>query len=97
MIGPYRLGAFLGDGGMGRVYRATDTRLGRAVAIKFVADQFSDHATREARAIAALNHLPVPGEISQLAVSPDRRHFALVHRVADNDLVELRFATAPSE
>src|SRR5437588_3349711 len=46
----------LGAGGMGRVYRARDSRLGRAVAIKISADQFSNRFEREAKAISALNH-----------------------------------------
>ena len=41
---------------MGEVYRAADTRLGRKVAIKISAEQFSDRFESEARAIAALNH-----------------------------------------
>jgi len=41
---------------MGEVYRATDTRLGREVAIKVSKDQFSERFEREARAVAALNH-----------------------------------------
>ncbi len=41
---------------MGEVYRARDTRLGREVAIKLCADQFSDRFEQEARTIAALNH-----------------------------------------
>jgi len=55
-IGSYRIMAKLGAGGMGEVYRATDTRLGREVAIKFSAERFSDRFEREARAVAALNH-----------------------------------------
>ena len=55
-LGPYEILAFLGAGGMGEVYRARDTRLGREVAIKASAEQFSDRFTVEARAIAALNH-----------------------------------------
>ncbi|MSO83784.1 MAG: serine/threonine protein kinase [Acidobacteria bacterium] len=55
-IGSYRITAKLGAGGMGEVYRATDTRLGREVAIKFSAERFSDRFEREARAVAALNH-----------------------------------------
>jgi len=41
---------------MGEVYRATDTRLGRAVAIKISAERFSERFEREAQAVAALNH-----------------------------------------
>jgi serine/threonine protein kinase len=41
---------------MGDVYRATDTRLGRTVAIKVSRDEFSARFEREARAVAALNH-----------------------------------------
>jgi eukaryotic-like serine/threonine-protein kinase len=55
-LGPYRIEAALGAGGMGRVFKALDTRLGRAVAIKVTYEQFSDRFEREARAIAALNH-----------------------------------------
>jgi Tol biopolymer transport system component len=55
-LGPYEIEALLGQGGMGRVFRATDTRLGRVVAIKILSEKFSDRFEREARAIAALNH-----------------------------------------
>src|SRR5215831_9286964 len=61
-IGPYRIDSLLGVGGMGEVYRATDTRLHRAVAIKVLAPslahnpQFRARFDREAKAIAALNH-----------------------------------------
>jgi len=55
-VGSYQITAMLGKGGMGEVYRATDTRLGREVAIKFSAEQFSERFEREARAVAALNH-----------------------------------------
>jgi len=55
-LGPYRIEARLGAGGMGEVYRATDVRLGRAVAIKVAQERFSNRFEREARAIAALNH-----------------------------------------
>lgn len=55
-LGPYRLVASIGKGGMGEVYRATDTRMGRDVAIKVVAEQFIERFDREVRAIAALNH-----------------------------------------
>jgi len=55
-FGPYRLEASIGKGGMGEVWKARDSRLNRDVAIKFSAQQFSDRFTREARAVAALNH-----------------------------------------
>jgi serine/threonine protein kinase/tetratricopeptide (TPR) repeat protein len=56
ILGHYRIASLLGEGGMGRVYRAMDTRLGRAVAIKVSAEEFSNRFEREARAISALNH-----------------------------------------
>jgi tetratricopeptide (TPR) repeat protein len=55
-LGPYQLESKLGKGGMGEVFRALDTRLGRPVAIKFAHERFSDRFEREARAIASLNH-----------------------------------------
>jgi Tol biopolymer transport system component len=55
-LGPYKIEGLLGAGGMGQVYRAMDTRLGRRVAIKISAERFSGRFEREARAIAVLNH-----------------------------------------
>ena len=55
-LGPYRIEAPLGAGGMGDVFRARDTRLDRAVAVKICREQFSDRFHREARAISSLNH-----------------------------------------
>ena len=46
----------IGAGGMGEVYKARDTRLGRIVAIKLCKEQFSERFERETRAVAALNH-----------------------------------------
>ncbi len=61
-IGPYRIVSMIGRGGMGEVYRARDTRLGRDVAIKMLLTEsernpaFRARLEREARAVAALNH-----------------------------------------
>ena len=61
-LGPYEILAPLGAGGMGEVYRARDTRLGREVAIKVLPAAYSTDPDRlrrfeqEARALAALNH-----------------------------------------
>ena len=55
-LGPYRIESKLGEGGMGEVFRAVDTRLGRVVAIKTAREQFSARFEREARAISSLNH-----------------------------------------
>jgi serine/threonine protein kinase len=55
-LGPYEILALLGEGGMGQVYKARDTRLGRSVAIKVVAEEFSNRFQSEARAISGLNH-----------------------------------------
>src|SRR6202453_4756526 len=55
-LGPYRIESKLGEGGMGQVFRAVDTRLGRAVAIKLTHQQFGSRFEREARAISSLNH-----------------------------------------
>src|ERR1700730_6356872 len=55
-LGPYEILAPIGKGGMGEVWRARDTRLGRDVAIKVSHEEFTERFTREARSIAALNH-----------------------------------------
>ena len=61
-VGPYAITAQIGVGGMGEVYRATDTNLGRDVAIKVLPEAFAQDAERlarfdrEARPLASLNH-----------------------------------------
>ncbi len=55
-LGPYKIEGLLGVGGMGKVYQATDTRLGRKVAVKIAEENFSGRFEREARAISAFNH-----------------------------------------
>ena len=61
-LGPYEIVSPLGAGGMGEVYRAKDTRLGREVALKILPESFASEPERlrrfeqEARAVAALSH-----------------------------------------
>jgi serine/threonine protein kinase len=55
-LGPYEVLVPIGAGGMGEVWKARDTRLGRIVAVKVSKEQFSERFEREARAVAALNH-----------------------------------------
>ena len=64
-LGPYRVDSSLGAGGMGEVYRAVDTRLGRAVAVKVLSGRRAHDPDRlqrfeqEARVVAALSHANV--------------------------------------
>jgi serine/threonine protein kinase len=67
-VGPYQILGHLGEGGMGTVYKARDTRLGREVAIKTSKEVFSGRFQREARAISSLNH---PHICTLFDVGPD--------------------------
>ncbi|HEY7191072.1 MAG TPA: protein kinase [Vicinamibacterales bacterium] len=64
-LGPYEVTARIGAGGMGEVYQATDTNLGRQVAIKILHDAFANDPDRlarferEAKTLASLNHLNI--------------------------------------
>ena len=61
-LGPYEILGPLGAGGMGEVYRAKDTRLGRDIALKVLPEEFFEDEERrtrferEARTLASLNH-----------------------------------------
>lgn len=76
MLGPYHLQRLLGEGGMGAVYLATDTRLRRNVAVKVISNAISRSAEararflREARSAAALCH-PNIATIYDVGESPD--------------------------
>jgi serine/threonine-protein kinase len=82
-VGPYEVVAEIGAGGMGVVYRARDSRLGRDVAIKFSQERFSERFEREARAVAALNH---PNICTLYDVGPD---YLVMELVEGETLAEL--------
>ncbi len=81
-LGPYEVTALIGQGGMGEVYRARDTKLGRDVALKVLPDVFADDPERlarfqrEARVLASLNH-PNIASIYGLEESGDTRALVL--------------------
>ena len=62
LLGPYKVGTLIGEGGMGQVWQATDTQLGREVALKILPDAFAadpdrlSRFQREAQILASLNH-----------------------------------------
>ncbi len=97
-LGPFRIESLLGRGGMGEVYRAHDTKLHRAVAIKVLPDSFANEPDRrsrfdeEARALAALNH-PHIGAIYGLEETADVT--ALVLELVDGVTLTERLATGP--
>ena len=78
-LGPYEVTGVLGAGGMGEVYRARDSKLGRAVAVKVVRDELGadperiSRFEREAKMLAALNH-PHIAALYGMDVA-DGRHF----------------------
>ena len=97
-IGSHRILSLLGAGGMGEVYRARDTKLGRDVAIKVVADAFlSDperlaRFEREARVLATLNH-PHIGAIYGLEEADGVR--GLVLELVEGATLAERLASGP--
>jgi serine/threonine-protein kinase len=97
-LGPYEVVGLLGEGGMGAVYRARDTRLHRDVAIKVLPDAFAHDAERlarfqrEAQTLAALNH-PNIAHIHGLEEAPGIR--ALVMELVDGDDLSARIARGP--
>jgi tRNA A-37 threonylcarbamoyl transferase component Bud32 len=88
-LGPYEIQSLLGEGGMGQVYVATDTRLDRAVAVKVLSESLSadpvarQRFEREARSAAALNH---PHICTILDVGPD---YLVMERLEGETLADL--------
>jgi eukaryotic-like serine/threonine-protein kinase len=94
-LGVYEIVAHIGEGGMGAVYRARDTKLNRDVALKVLPDAFATDAdrlarfTREAQTLAALNH-PNIAHIHGLEESGDVR--GLVMELVEGDDLSQRIA-----
>src|SRR5215510_1958064 len=88
----YEITGHLGSGGMGDVYQATDTKLGRSVAIKFLPEAFSDDTERvarfqrEARVLASLNHSNIAAIHGVEEISG--RHFLVMELVSGETLAE---------
>ena len=87
-LGPYSIEGKLGEGGMGEVFRAVDTRLGRAVAIKMAYERFSARFEREARAISSLNH---PNICTLHDVGPNY----LVMELVEGETIAARLKSGP--
>ena len=93
-IAHYRITEKLGEGGMGEVYRATDTKLNRAVAIKVLPEAFAQDAdrmtrfARESQVLASLNH----PNIAAIYGVEDR---ALVMELVEGRTLEERISQGP--
>jgi serine/threonine protein kinase len=97
-LGPYEILAPIGAGGMGEVYRARDTRLGREVAIKILPEEFAGDEDRmrrfgqEARAVAALNH---PNVLSIYDTGVDSGVAYLVSELLEGESLRQRLQEGP--
>jgi Tol biopolymer transport system component len=97
-LGPYEILSPLGAGGMGEVYRARDTRLGREVAIKVLPESFladpdrRARFDREARLLAALNHPNVAAVYGLEEVGTTR---SLVLELVEGETLAERLAVGP--
>jgi serine/threonine-protein kinase len=94
-LGAYEIIGSLGAGGMGEVYRARDTRLGRSVAIKILPEAFAADADRvarferEAKVLASLNHPHIAALYGmEQGPSPGPAHFLIMELVEGETLCE---------
>ena len=103
-LGPYAVTAKIGEGGMGEVYQATDTRLDRTVAIKVLPEHVASDADlrqrfeREAKTIASLNHPHIctlydVGEQPSTGAGPAVTY--LVMELLEGDTLAARLTTGP--
>ena len=96
-LGPYEIVSPLGAGGMGEVYRAKDTRLGREVAVKVLPERFAGDAElvrrfeREARAVAALSH---PNILTLFDFGREGELLYAVSELLDGETLRTRLAHA---
>jgi serine/threonine protein kinase len=94
-LGVYEITSLIGEGGMGQVYRATDTTLGRQVAIKILPDAFANDPERmarferEAKTLASLNH---PNIAAIYAVEKSAGLHALVMELIEGEDLSQRIA-----
>ena len=97
-LGPYEITGTLGAGGMGEVYRARDTRLGRDVAVKVLPATFSHDPDRlrrfeqEARATAALNH---PNILAVFDIGTHEASPYVVTELLDGETLRQRIQSGP--
>jgi eukaryotic-like serine/threonine-protein kinase len=97
-LGAYEIAALIGSGGMGEVYRATDTALGRSVAIKVLPTSLASdperiaRLDREARTLAALNH---PNIAAIYGLEKSAEQTALVMELVEGPTLADRIAEGP--
>src|SRR5262245_39852430 len=97
-VGPYEITAQIGAGGMGEVYRATDTNLGRDVAIKVLPEAFAQdpervpRVEREAKTLATLNH---PNIAVIHGLEKSQGTYALVMELVEGEDLSERISRGP--
>jgi serine/threonine protein kinase len=97
-LGPYQIVAPLGAGGMGEVYRARDTSLGREVALKILPASYSGDSdrlrrfTQEAQAAAALNH---PNILAIYQIGQEHELTYIVSELLEGETLRERLRTGP--
>ncbi len=90
-VGQYKIECLLGAGGMGQIYEAHDTKLGRKIALKFISPEFATNHRRvqrfeqEARAASALNH-PNVCVIHDVGKTENGRHFIAMEFILGSTL-----------